>query len=222
MEAVLGSQTGVKIQLGFFDAIMDLLIVKPVFLLGIILLGIFLIVLFRRDKSIPRIKTTIISMILYYYLSVLLSNIVGIPTLGEFIRLSQLGEAFFNPNINLIPLSDGISLSFILNILLFFPLGFLCPLISKAYERVKNTLLVGVVLSMIVEISQLFTLYRATDINDLLTNAVGTLLGYLAFRLIAKLRIVKLHSADHFKGKDYSSCLPIIIIIIAFILGIFS
>lgn len=66
---------------------------------------------------------------MYYYLCLLFTNIVGIPSIGEYVRLSQLGEAFFNPNINLIPLSDGFSLSFILNIILFIPLGFLCPII---------------------------------------------------------------------------------------------
>ena len=82
----------------------------------------------------------------------MLVNIVGIPTLDEYKRLLQLGETFFNPNVNLIPFSDGFSLSFILNIFLFIPFGFLCPLISKSYERIRNTFLIGMGLSFVIYI----------------------------------------------------------------------
>ncbi|MRT18404.1 VanZ family protein, partial [Vitellibacter sp. q18] len=109
-----------------------------------------------------------------------------------------------NPNINLIPFSDGFSLSFILNILLFVPLGFLCPLISKTFERLRNTFLIGFGLSLFIETIQLFTLHRATDIDDLLTNVIGTIIGYFCFKLIAKLRIVKLHSDDDSMEQDYT------------------
>ena len=125
---------------------------------------------------------------LYYYLCMMLVNIVGIPTLNEFIRMSQLGEPFFKPNINLIPFSDGLSFSFVANIFLFIPFGFLCPLISSAYLRVKNVFFIGLGLSLFIEIVQLFTLYRATDINDLLTNVIGTLIGYCCFRFVQKIR----------------------------------
>lgn len=131
MEIVSNNQSGVEIQLSLFEAIKDLLLINPIFLLGTILIGISLVVIFKKNSDIPKVKTSILSLAMYYYLCVALSHIVGIPTLSECIRLSQLGETFFNPNINLIPFSDGFSLSFILNILLFVPLGFLCPLISK-------------------------------------------------------------------------------------------
>ena len=135
METVTNNQSGVEIQLSLFEAIKDLLLINPIFLLGIILIGIFLVVIFKKNSDIPKVKTSILSLAMYYYLCLTLSHIVGIPTFGEYIRLSQLGETFFNPNINLIPFSDGFSLSFILNILLFVPLGFLCPLISKTFEK---------------------------------------------------------------------------------------
>ena len=87
-----------------------------------------LIIIFKKNKTISKIRISILFLVFYYYLCVMLTNIVGIPTLSEYIRLSRLGEAFFNPNINLIPFSDGFSLSFILNIFLFVPLGFYAPL----------------------------------------------------------------------------------------------
>lgn len=222
METVTNNQSGVEIQLSLFEAIKDLLLINPIFLLGIILIGIFLVVIFKKNSDILKVKTSILSLAMYYYLCLTLSHIVGIPTFSEYIRLSQLGETFFNPNINLIPFSDGFSLSFILNILLFVPLGFLCPLISKTFERLRNTFLIGFGLSLFIETIQLFTLHRATDIDDLLTNVIGTIIGYFCFKLIAKLRIVKLHSDDDSMEQDYTVCIPIAIIIVALILGFFS
>lgn len=222
MNTVSSHTSGVEIQLGLFDAILDLLLIEPIFLLGLILIAGSLVVLFKRDHTIPKIKISILSLLLYYYLCILFTKIVGIPTLSEYMRLSGLGEGFFHPNINLIPFSDGISLSFLLNIFLFIPLGFLCPIISRTFWQVKNIFLIGFFLSLFIEISQLFTLYRATDINDLLTNIMGTLFGYLCFKLTARLRIIKLYPEDHSWKKDDFMYLPILIIIVSFLLGFFS
>lgn len=222
MDVVSSSQSSTEIQIGLFESIIDLLLIEPFLLLGIVLIGILLIVIFRKGSSIPKVKTSILSLAFYYYLCIMLTHIVGIPTLSEFIRLSRLGEAFFNPNINVIPLSAGMGLGFILNIFLFIPLGFLCPLMSKTLERAGNTFFIGLGLSLFIEIVQLFTLYRATDIDDLITNVIGAMIGYLCFRLIAKLRIVKLHSSLKAVERDYTVYIPIAIIIVAFILSFFS
>ena len=222
LNSVSSNQSDVSIQQGLFDAIKDLLVVNPIFLLGIIVICVMLIIIFKKNKTISKIRISILFLVFYYYLCVMLTNIVGIPTLSEYIRLSRLGEAFFNPNINLIPFSDGFSLSFILNIFLFVPLGFLCPLISKIYQSIKNTLLIGCGLSFTIEIVQLFTLYRATDINDLITNIVGTLIGYFCFRFTHKLVITKSHSISDYKEPYYMRYMPIVIIVTTFILGFFS
>lgn len=222
MNSVSNNQSGVGIQLGLFDAIKDLLFVDPIFLIGIIVICVILIIIFKKNRTLPKIRISILLLVFYYYLCVMLTRIVGIPTLHEYIRLSGLGKVFFNPNINLIPFSDGVSLSFILNIFLFVPLGFLCPLISKNYQCVKNTLLIGCGLSLSIEIVQLFTLYRATDIDDLITNTVGTLIGYFCFRFTHKLVMTKSHSISDFKEPHYMRYMPIVIIVMTFILGFFN
>lgn len=221
MEVVTSNQTSVEIQLGLFDSVVGLLQVSPLFLLGIIPILLLLFLIFRRDSSISKVKTTVLSLMMYYYLCVLLTNIVGMPTLREFVRISQLGESIFNPNINLIPLSDGFSFSFILNIFLFIPMGFLCPFISKTYRSLRMTVLIGSGLSLLVEIIQMFTLYRATDINDLLTNVIGTMIGYFCFKLLLKTGMIKISS--EFKTEpDYTMRIPVMNIVVAVILGFFS
>lgn len=222
METNSINQSVEVIQLGLMESIKALLFIEPIFLLGIILIGIYLFWIFMKDKTIPKCKTCIVSFIMYYYLCVMLVNIVGIPTLAEYKRLLQVGETFFNPNVNTIPFSDGLNLSFILNVFLFIPLGFLCPLISKCYNRARNIFLIGLGLSFFIEIIQLFTLYRVTDINDLITNVLGTILGYFCFKLISKLQIAQHYSEDTHIKRDYTVYIPIVIMVITFLLGFFS
>lgn len=222
MNPVSANQSNVSVQLGLFDAIKDLLFVNPIFLLGVIVICVILVIIFKKNRTIPKIRTLLLAVAFYYYVYIMLTKIVGIPTLREYIRLSNLGEAFFNPDINLIPFSDGFSLGFILNIILFIPLGFLCPIISKSYQCIKNTFLIGSGLSLSIEIVQLFTLYRATDIDDLITNVAGTLIGYLGFRLIYKRVITKSHSVSDSREAYCMRYLPVIIIVTTFVLGFFN
>lgn len=105
-------------------------------------------------------------------------HLTGLPTV-QFITLDI--------NANLIPrdiFGTELILS-LLNIAMFVPLGFFLPLLWKRYRRLKNTLLFGIGATVFIELAQLFT-YRATDINDVVTNTAGALLGYLLFRLFKK------------------------------------
>ncbi len=97
--------------------------------------------------------------------------LVGLPNI-TYIR--------FDPSGNLIPFRDMISdlRSTALNVLLFVPLGFFLRLLWRRYRRLGRALRFGFLLSLAVELLQVFT-YRATDVNDLLTNTLGTALGYL-------------------------------------------
>lgn len=209
-------------QLGLLDAVKDLLAVNPVFVIGVIVICAVLILIFRKNRAVPKARIVMASLVLYYYLCVMLTNIVGIPTLGEYRRLAGLGETFFHPNINLIPFVDGFSLSFVLNIFLFLPLGFLCPMISKRYQCVKNIFFIGLGLSLTIEIVQLFTLYRATDIDDLITNTVGALIGYGCFKMIQKLASAKGHAVIAAEEPQMQKYLPGVIVVMTFVLGFFS
>lgn len=108
----------------------------------------------------------------YFLMAVYLSAmfaLVGLPDI-RYIR--------FHPNINLIPFryfftdrSSG------LNVLLFLPLGVLLPVLWQRFRSGWHTVLFGLSTSALIELLQIFTL-RATDINDLITNTLGTFLGW--------------------------------------------
>ena len=72
-----------------------------------------------------------------------------------------------------------------LNVLLFIPLGIFVPCLWPEYRSMLKTVGLGLMTSLGIEILQIFT-FRATDINDVITNVAGTMIGYLIGRLIIK------------------------------------
>ena len=74
-------------------------------------------------------------------------------------------------------------INFLGNIILFIPFGLIVPLLWKT-STVK-TILVGFCSSLFIEICQLF-LTRGTDIDDLMLNTTGVLLGILVLKFLQK------------------------------------
>lgn len=116
---------------------------------------------------------------LYFVFATYLSAVyllVGMPTL-QFMR--------FDLSLTLmpfLPMIDDLK-NTILNIILFIPLGIQLPFLWKKYNTQKATAVFGVMMSLFIELLQLFT-FRTTDINDLIANTMGTLFGYFLFRMI--------------------------------------
>lgn len=68
------------------------------------------------------------------------------------------------------------------NVLFFIPYGFLLPLLSKRLRNILSVAGVGLLLSMVIEISQFLTKRGHIQTDDLITNVVGTVVGVLLFR----------------------------------------
>ena len=171
-------------QLGLLESIIGLLAIdKWLIVAGILIIGITVYGFYKFNIRSKALRIGIY-IIYYYYLCIILNNILGMPSIKEILRLKSLGEHIFNPNVNLVPLADGANLAFILNIFCFIPLGLLTPFLSDVFKKGKNILLLGFLFSLTIEISQMFTLYRVSDIDDLITNVIGTMLGFLGYNFI--------------------------------------
>lgn len=68
------------------------------------------------------------------------------------------------------------------NVLVFLPFGFFMPMASK-YRSFLNTSFYSLALSLIVEMSQLFMKVGCFDVDDLLLNTIGGMMGYIAFSI---------------------------------------
>jgi glycopeptide antibiotics resistance protein len=71
------------------------------------------------------------------------------------------------------------------NIIPFMPLGFLLPLLYRPISW-KGVLGIAVAFSLCIEILQLVLRVGTFDVDDILLNTLGVMLGYLVFLLLTK------------------------------------
>lgn len=73
------------------------------------------------------------------------------------------------------------------NVIIFVPFGFFLPMASK-YRSFFATVFYSFGLSLCVETFQLITRVGSFDVDDLLLNTIGGLVGYIVFVICASIR----------------------------------
>ncbi len=156
--------------------------------------------IYCKRKSIKiEYKKEIVRIVFYSYLAGLLSQTIlpiinmGIVDGRMFIDVSAYG----NGRINIVPFrtiveyiegvngtgsidSTAISrINLVANIGLFIPFGFLFPICVRKIND-KYTVLAGAILSLTIEVIQIFV-KRGTDIDDVMLNTAGVLIGWGMF-----------------------------------------
>lgn len=69
------------------------------------------------------------------------------------------------------------------NIILFVPLGFFIPAVFKNKRKLYKTALISFCMTFSVEFFQYF-IGRFSDIDDVITNVLGGIIGYAIFKLL--------------------------------------
>lgn len=133
-------------------------------------------------------KITILYIIFGFYLTAVLA-LVGFPNI-----ISLKVEL----TVNIIPFIYMINdfSNACLNVLLFVPFGFFLPVLWKEFRNAKKVFIAGFAMTSFIEIAQIFT-GRATDIDDIITNIAGTLVGYLIAYWFTGIFLVK--NSEKFK-----------------------
>lgn len=121
-------------------------------------------------------------------------DVTGVGTMGDILRFVRIGENPVIGGYNFVPF-DSMGLGFVLNIIMCMPLGFLLPLIWKECRECRRTVLSGMMVSLIIEFTQIFN-FRATDVDDLMTNTLGALAGFLIWKIFAGIFGERLESAS--------------------------
>ncbi|WP_061995147.1 VanZ family protein [Clostridium sp. ATCC 25772] len=103
------------------------------------------------------------------------------------------------PNLNFIPFSNEIDIiGYLQNILLFIPFGILVPFLWRKYDKVFYIFISGFSFSMFIEITQLLN-NRSTDVDDLILNTIGGLIGYGIYKISVRIIKSKNESFHYFK-----------------------
>ena len=149
---------------------MRFLLYSLVDVLSAAVVAVPLVWLFQRFRGERGWGRYVLSGLFVLYLCEMF-DVVGIPAI-QYIR--------WEPNISLIPFSDEtgwLGVQRVLNAVMFAPFGFLLPVLWRGCRKWSVTTLAGFLLSLTIEILQMFC-FRATDVDDLLMNTLGALLGY--------------------------------------------
>ena len=74
------------------------------------------------------------------------------------------------------------------NVLAFVPFGMMVPMLGRKNKKFIEVSLLCFELSLSIELIQLVTKVGAYDVDDLLLNTLGGMIGYMLYYIIAKLR----------------------------------
>ena len=85
---------------------------------------------------------------------------------------------------------DGWLINVIGNIAMFIPVGIVWPICFRELDNIIKTVLAGVGLIIFIELSQLLCIDRHTDIDDVILNTCGVLIGA---GIIFTIRMVQKH-----------------------------
>lgn len=104
--------------------------------------------------------------------------------------IKQIFTQELSEGINSIHIESTESLNgIILNILLFIPFGYMLPCIFKKLQKALwGVVLIGFFCSLLTEIVQLVTHLGWFDLDDLLNNTIGCILGIILYRVFLKER----------------------------------
>lgn len=170
---------------------------------------VYLLIKNRKEK-----KFYVFFIILFIIYLWMVYSVTGAGGLTDIIYapIGGTNDSLIKANINLEPFREGVNTTFLLNIVMCIPLGFLLPLIWKNYRNIFKTTLFGLGFSLLIELSQLITT-RATDIDDLIANTCGTIIGFIIWITFSKIL---------FKNKEgiKETKTPIIYVLISY-LGMF-
>jgi glycopeptide antibiotics resistance protein len=99
--------------------------------------------------------------------------------LTPFATISYYLTAELNPRIALENLAG--------NVILFMPLGFLVPVLLPKLRTATSAVLLSFAVSLTLEVVQLLTGVGQFDVDDLLLNVAGGVLGWLSYRILASI-----------------------------------
>lgn len=142
-------------------------------------------------------KTEALLLLMYINLAVIM-RFVFYPFFavdGQVQPLIIQTKEIFPPRINLIPflyitdyeVKREALINIIGNVSLFIPTGIILPILYKRLNSFWKVLLTGAGISLCIEVIQLLLPNSVTDIDDLILNTAGVIIGYAVFSLVRRL-----------------------------------
>lgn len=170
---------------------------EDIFLIGyemmVALLPFWVVLFIKRNnqtkKGVDFLSYHFLAVIAFSVYIVGVYHFTGTGTIYDGIRyqLELRLEQF-----NLIPFSNEIDVvAYLLNTLLFVPLGLLVPIIWQKMNKLTNIIGIGFLFTLLIETSQLLN-NRRTDVDDIIMNVLGAIIGFGLYKLGKKYVKIKI------------------------------
>ena len=85
----------------------------------------------------------------------------------------------------------------LINLVMLMPVGFLLPVVIKAKHKYIITLALSLLLTVFIETMQLITKCGSFEIDDIINNFVGAVIGMLIYMLFS--RIIQKRKGNHYE-----------------------
>lgn len=157
-------------------------------ILALIIWIIYRVIVCKKSFKVNIFREVFINLFFIYFLIVIYLTFFKYGMLHLDLRMRSYA--------NLIPLVEtikmfkdnfmglGNSLYNVLgNVLLFVPLGFGIPLFFKNHNRLRKVAFYGFVASFSIELLQYLTCTNFTDIDDIIFNTLGAIIGFVIFNI---------------------------------------
>lgn len=164
-------------------------ILLPLFLIFLIYL---LVSTFFKRNYYGMGQFTLVLSFAIYLLSMLHLVIFPIEVnLGEYRNLTPWYKAA-----NFIPILTIDVKTFVLNVIMLVPFGMYLPFLNRKIQSIKQAARLGFYVSLSFELTQLVIRIllgsgRSTDINDLIANTLGAVIGFLLIRKVSKISLAQ-------------------------------
>ncbi len=146
------------------------------------------LIMFMRTKHMDWIREA--KLLLVYICLIVIARIVFFPwhlVNGQIGKLNFDIHRIIPCKTNLIPIIklnsvyDGWELNIFGNVLMFIPVGVVWPLCFPRLNTVAKTVLAGFGLTVFIELMQLLFWERCSDVDDVLLNTLGVLIGAILY-----------------------------------------
>ena len=105
------------------------------------------------------------------------TNTVPLKTILPFLRMMR----YFS-------ISDFLTSQTVGNVLIFMPFGFFIPYYRRKKQKLLPFSMTCLCLIILIESTQVLTLFGSFDVDDIILNMVGCLAGFFVFRMFAGCR----------------------------------
>lgn len=185
---------------------MDKLMLGMAYLSNAILIGTAVYVVFFLARKTAGIKKrSYVQIVPEYFFTVYVICVGLITNVLNFNTWSLGGSHSYN----LILFVREEPKLIVFNLLLFVPMGYFLPVLFQKCRSLKKILLLGILISVVIELIQYAFAGRLADIDDILTNTVGCLTGFAVFQC----RQIILRKCNHGKpvgAGTYSSLIGLL------------